>query len=492
MNSLISPSSSEFYYPIIMLILGIFAILNFISFSLDNDNTDQNEDIVRRTGSMSNYSIKSATTIANFITKDQLQSKNKLRYNYLICYLLVRASIWSKSPYMFVLYYEFHKLTIEDIGVLYIIDSISSFISAPFLGVISDKFGRKFSCILYNVSVISNLLLRLTGDYSCAFIAQILTGIGSGLLNTAYESWVVCESGKIFIDDKFLKQKFLKKLFKNATVYDGAFSLLITSISAVLYTNYGLFSPIYFSMSFSIVGGILIFSLWNENYGEENNKKSIIENLIEGVEEIRNDEKVFLIGVIESIINAAFGLFLFGWTPLLSSISVDGKINVGFAFITFIMCLVSGATVFEIVSIKLKVNPYKSLFSGLIAVIILFIITVYSKSFVICLISLAFINGAIGYILPLISTIKSEIIKEKHRSQIMCIYRVPLNILLTILLLLTKLFNTKQVFLISAFIQIVSLIISYHLKGIYKPDKKEYPLFINEKYKKIQEENNEG
>ena len=201
----ISPMSSEYYYPIIMLIMSLLAILNFISMSLDN----KEKEVVINDMS----STKSPLTIANMITKDQLKSKNTLRANYLICFLIVRASVWSKSPYMFILYFEYHKFTIQEIGILYIIDSITAMIASPIVGILSDKYGRKLLSLLYNVTVILNLILRLTGQRNMAYIAQILTGIGSGIVNTSYESWVVCESEKI-LPDPIIKQRFLKKLFK--------------------------------------------------------------------------------------------------------------------------------------------------------------------------------------------------------------------------------------------------------------------------------------
>ncbi len=204
-----TPADSDYYYPFIMLVMTILVIINFISMSLDSKDNETETQINQNDTS----SIKSPNTIAHLISKEQLKSKNNLRMNYLICYLIVRASIWSKSPYMFILYYEFHGLTISEIGSLYVVDALSSMIFAPFIGVLADKYGRKLFSLLYNVSVIINLLLRLTGRKDMAYIAQVLTGLGSIIVNTSYESWVVCESDKIF-KDKQIKQKFLKKLFK--------------------------------------------------------------------------------------------------------------------------------------------------------------------------------------------------------------------------------------------------------------------------------------
>lgn len=273
-------------------------------------------------------------------------------------------------------------------------------------------------------------------------------------------------------------------LSNSATVYDGAFSIVVSAIAALLYTQKGLFYPIYFSMIFSFLGFFFIFYLWDENTGDSENRKGIFENLKEGLNEITSNQNILYIGLIESIITCGFGLFLFGWTPLLKSLTQSGEINVGFAFVCFVMCLITGATIFEIIVIKIRVKLYTSLFFGILASIIFFIIVVYTRSFIVGLFGLASINGLIGFVNPLLSTIKSQIISESHRSQIMGIFRVPLNLFLTTLLYLTSSLSTNQVFLISAFTQIISLILCFFLTA--KP--KENLDFLKDEYKKIREE----
>jgi hypothetical protein len=241
-------------------------------------------------------------------------------------------------------------------------------------------------------------------------------------------------------------------------------------------------------MALSFLGFFFIYFLWDENKGESINSNNIWSNFNEGLGEIIHNKKVLFIGIIESIVACGFGLFLFGWTPILKSMTLEGDINVGFAFVCFVMSLITGATIFEVIVIKLRVKLYKSLLFGIVASIILFLTVVYTKSFLISLISLAFINGMIGYIVPLLSTIKSQIISDSHRSQIMCLFRVPLNLFLTMLFLLTNYLSTKQVFLISAFTQIIALGLCYYLKTEQDKQNKISFDILKDEYKKIQEE----
>jgi MFS family permease len=151
--------------------------------------------------------------------------------------VLTRASMWSKSPYLYTLYSTYHKFEIAEIGVLYIIDAISAFISGPITGNLADKYGRKLFCLLYNLLVIFNTLMRMTGSRSLAYVAQVLTGISGGLIMTVFESWVVSEANKEFGARLLEKERFLKKLFKTQNILDAIMSVLISSLCAISYVS---------------------------------------------------------------------------------------------------------------------------------------------------------------------------------------------------------------------------------------------------------------
>ena len=122
-----------------------------------------------------------------------------------------------------------------EIGVLYIIDGISALIAGPITGSLADKFGRRLFCQFYNFLVIANLLLRMTGSKPIAYLAQVLTGIGGGLIMTTFESWVVFEANKDFDQRIVEKERFLKKLFKTQTILDAIMSIVISAFCAITY-----------------------------------------------------------------------------------------------------------------------------------------------------------------------------------------------------------------------------------------------------------------
>ena len=87
-----------------------------------------------------------------------------------------------------------HKFSMAEIGILYLVDAVTALICGPITGQLADKYGRRMFCHFYNWSIIINLLLRMQGNRFLAYLAQVVTGFGAGLISTTFEAWVVSES----------------------------------------------------------------------------------------------------------------------------------------------------------------------------------------------------------------------------------------------------------------------------------------------------------
>jgi len=264
------PSKPEFYY-IFIFISTIFLLINYvISYLILNCNfwANRRKSISLERGSLSdgeiinNYSDIYGTHMDMETIKSIEKKLFSLRWRYLIAYLCTKASIWSKAPYMFLLFNKLHGMDITQIGVLYIIDGITALIFGPIMGDLCDKYGRKFFCILYCFLGVSSQSLRITGIIPLAYFSQILTGISGGLINTTFESWINFEAEK---DLNKGKKFFLEKLFKTQTILDSINSLVVTAIGAFIFTKFGVRAPIMLSISFNIIAIIFMVFLWDEN-----------------------------------------------------------------------------------------------------------------------------------------------------------------------------------------------------------------------------------
>jgi hypothetical protein len=264
------PSKPEFYYIFIFGSL-IFLLINYmISYAILNCNFWSNR---RKSISLERGNLTDEEIINNYIDIygeiiDMEIIKNferkilSLRFRYLIAYLSCRASIWAKAPYTFLLFNKIHGMDIKEIGILYIIDGIIALIFGPIMGVLCDKYGRKLFCILYSCLTIASLSMRITGNIPLAYFSQILTGIGGGLINTTFESWINYEAEK---DLNKGKKFFLEKLFKTQTILDSIISLIVTGVGAFIFTKFGVIAPILLAIFFSFIAIIFMVFLWDEN-----------------------------------------------------------------------------------------------------------------------------------------------------------------------------------------------------------------------------------
>ncbi len=78
---------------------------------------------------------------------------------------------------------------------------------------------------------------------------------------------------------------------------------------------------------------------------------------------------------------------------------------------------------------------------------IAFFLNFHSDKFFILLIALIYFDGISGLFQPLMSSIKSELIEEEKRTTIMTFFRLPINFFAILMLMMTKIISTKQVFL---------------------------------------------
>lgn len=206
---------------------------------LKNQNINfQNTDI-EKTNLKSDY-IKIENQSEEISNSLELLKKEKdLNYQYLIVYCLARSTIWLKAPYIIV---NFMRLdySITEISVLYFLDLICAFIFGPFLGNYGDIYGRKALSVSYFIFTVIDLGLKIVGNTYGIYFSAVLNGITTVLIHNAFESWVNLEA-KLIIPEDNERMVFLKKLFKDAYIYDSICSLACSAISLVLYVRYSIF-----------------------------------------------------------------------------------------------------------------------------------------------------------------------------------------------------------------------------------------------------------
>ncbi len=152
-------------------------------------------------------------------------------------FLLTKSAMWAKAPYTYMLFSTLHGFTVQEIGLLYLIDAICSLIAGPFTGIVADTFGRRMVALIYPLNTVIVLCMRLTGNISLAYLSQFMTGFAGNILTTAFESWLNYEISSIYGNFRTYIHHYRKEIFSKILFWDSILSLIVTIVGALIYVN---------------------------------------------------------------------------------------------------------------------------------------------------------------------------------------------------------------------------------------------------------------
>ncbi|CAN6285974.1 unnamed protein product [Urochloa humidicola] len=390
---------------------------------------------------------------------------NSFKNNYVLVYSLMMSGDWLQGPYVYYLYsqYGFDK---GDIGRLFIAGFGSSMLFGTIVGSLADKQGRKRACITYCISYILSCITKHSPEYKILMIGRILGGIATSLLFSAFESWLVAEHNKRGFDPQWLSITFSKAIFLG----NGLIAIISGLFANLLAENlgFGPVAPFDAAACFLAIGMAIIMSSWSENYGDPSDSKDLMGQFKVAAKAIASDEKIALLGAIQSLFEGSMYTFVFLWTPALSPNEED--IPHGFIFATFMLSSMLGSSIASrLLARKLKVEGYMQIVFSISAVtLVLPVVTNFlvppssvkggTISFGGCLQLLGFctFEACVGIFWPSIMKMRSQYIPEEARSTIMNFFRIPLNLFVCVVLYnvnafpITVMFGMCSIFLFMA------------------------------------------
>ncbi|CAK9297468.1 unnamed protein product [Gordionus sp. m RMFG-2023] len=258
-------------------------------------------------------------------TKTILPPSNDITFKnlqraYLIVYILGIAGDWLQGPYVYVLY-QSYGMTSHQIEILFVAGFGSSMLFGTLVGALADKYGRRFNCILYGILYGISCLTKHFPNFWILMIGRLFGGIATSILYSALESWLICESNSRGLDSQSLSAIFSRAYLGNSIV------AIVSGLIAQIAVNFfGYVAP--FDISFLVLMAmivVIIFS-WSENYG--NPKSDIFTTFKTGFTYIKEDHKIFCLGITQSLFEGCMYTFVLEWTPSLSLIrKYDNRLN---------------------------------------------------------------------------------------------------------------------------------------------------------------------
>ncbi|KAI3720564.1 hypothetical protein L2E82_31553 [Cichorium intybus] len=373
------------------------------------------------------------------------QAFSSFKNNYLLVYSLMMAGDWLQGPYVYYLYttYGYGK---GDIGQLFIAGFGSSMLFGTIVGSLADKQGRKRACVTYCITYILSCMTKHSPQYKVLLLGRILGGVATSLLFSAFESWLVAEHNKRGFEQQWLSLTFSKAIFLGnglVAIISGLFgNFLVDTVSL------GPVAPFDAAACLLAIGMAIILSSWGENYGDPSENKDLLSQFKGAAVAIASDEKIALLGAIQSLFEGSMYTFVFLWTPALSP--NDEEIPHGFIFATFMLASMLGSSFAARLMARSspRVESYMQIVFLVSAASLL--LPILTTLFILApsevkgggislggsveLLGFCVFEACVGIFWPSIMKMRSQYIPEEARSTIMNFFRIPLNIFVCIVL----------------------------------------------------------
>ena len=348
---------------------------------------------------------------------------------FLATYYISMTADWLQGPYVYALYssYGFSK---HDIAVLFVGGFGASMLFGTFIGAAADKMGRKKLCQVYCVLYVLSCVTKHARDYNMLMLGRVLGGIATSLLFSSFESWMVCEHTARGFSSEMLNDTFSLMYFGNSLCAILAGMAAEAAADAVSLTPYsgiwhygGYCSPFDLSALCLVLGFCLICALWKENYGDSSAAAGC-SGAASALQQMRASPSIMLAGAIASLFEGSMYIFVFNWTPALST-SSSASPPFGLIFAAFMVASMGGSSLFAILSAKMRCERILSyvFVCGAISLSL----PLFFKSTLMTLVAFLLFEACVGMYWPSIGTVKSQIVPEESRATIYNIYRVPLN-----------------------------------------------------------------
>jgi len=407
---------------------------------------------------------KQISGITNLFTgRDRLARFQRL---YLPGFLLAMLADWLQGPFVYALY-QGYGIDREHNGYLFVGGFGASAVVGTVVGSLADRFGRRKFAILYCAIYFGHCATKHWGFFGMLMLGRILGGISTSLLFSVFDSWLVSESQREGFDGEQLGNTFSLAYFGSsvAAIAAGQFGELaaglapLTSIGGGMYYG-GYITPFDLSNVVLVLCMLYVSNKWSENYGQSDSGQGG-GNFSKALGALMEKKKILLCGLICSSFESSMFIFVFNWTPCLMEtgqpVPPFGHIFTGF----MIFCLL-GTRVYAYLSKTLTVEQIGAMVMLVSAAchLTVFLFQDVKIRFVAFLV----FEACVGLYFPMMGTLKGDIVPEDMRSTIYNIYRLPLNVIVLMPLLMN--FSISTTFAVTTSILGVAVASTFLLKSM--------------------------
>jgi MFS transporter, MFS domain-containing protein family, molybdate-anion transporter len=407
-----------------------------------------------------------------------------LQPRFLAVFWLLRCADWLQGPYFYSVYaskvINGVPVSLALISRLFVTGFASTALFGPFVGRCSDEYGRKKATLAFAIIYAAGALTTKSSLLSILLLGRVLLGIGTSLLFSAPESWLVAEAQNSGADPD---GKYLGETFGLAYAGDSIVAILAGQLAGAAAGQRGPAGPFELSTCFLFMGGLLTASLWGENRANRSKTEQQRTTIGEAVGVVLHDPKIMLVGAVQSLFEAAMYIFVLQWAPAMASAIEKAFVGstatpYGPIFSCFMACCLMGATLFGQLE-KLSV-PTETFSLGMLAVataamsVASWTVRQNALAQTLPFLTAAFFcfEACVGMYFPSIGKLRSRFVPDSHRSVIMNLFGIPLNVLVVSVYLSIKRLGVSGALTVSSGALGIATLCMWGLRTMVRREKK--------------------
>ncbi|SAL96083.1 hypothetical protein [Absidia glauca] len=383
---------------------------------------------------------------ANDMKSAEVQKRFKaFQWSYLVVYLTVMGADWLQGPYLYKLYTTY-GLAFEQIALLFLTGFLSGAFAGTALGSMADSWGRRKVCLLFCVTTIAALCLRLMEIYPILIVSHILSGASTALMYSVFESWYVSEH-----TSRGYPADWRSRTFATSTFLNGLVAIIAGLVANQLVDFWGVGAPYVFAMVLLGFAGFMISTTWTENYGEAQGNRDVklVDALKQGCQVLFSNSNILVLGAAQTFFECSMYVFVLLYTPAIESAALthfgyedeNQKLPLGYLFSTLMFAVMCGSLAFQSLDRQASVPNARGLVSTLSKDRLLVLALSIASAAFCCMaygvssVRLAYhaFEFTTGMYYPSISSLKAEAIPEESRASVMTLLRIPMNVSIAII-----------------------------------------------------------
>eukprot|EP00580_Thalassiosira_gravida_P009654 CAMPEP_0201635480 /NCGR_PEP_ID=MMETSP0493-20130528/7999_1 /ASSEMBLY_ACC=CAM_ASM_000838 /TAXON_ID=420259 /ORGANISM="Thalassiosira gravida, Strain GMp14c1" /LENGTH=610 /DNA_ID=CAMNT_0048107453 /DNA_START=126 /DNA_END=1958 /DNA_ORIENTATION=+ len=430
-----------------------------------------------------------------------------LQQRYLPVFWLLRLSFWMSGPYFHQVYssktFNGQPVTLSLISRIFLAGFGSIALFGPGMGRLLDIYGGRrgtlAACAIYALGALSTL----SNSLPVLFVGRAVGGLGTNLLSSAPETWLVreanrkrCPTGDGDDEDDELPSRIVRETFRRAYTYDSLVAIASGQIGGYVARRNGPTGPFMLLPAFLLVGSVIVLLFWGENntatisntcgkYNAKQKQKKDEETLEkggltirDGIQEIWDDKKLLALGAVQSLFEGSMCIFVSQWPPAVSRAVVrkfgeNAHVPYGTVFSCFMACCMLGSTILGgLLSAglhtdsRLEKRATKMFAMSALSIACTTYASAQDDGLYVLLLGMFAFEACVGMYFPVIGTMRSRYLPTSHRSVIMSIYGVPLNVLVVSVFLYIGRLGVTGAFAVATVALVTAVLCMLALQGI--------------------------